>query len=71
MYNCFLFFRHEAHQRCQPPVSVGSYETDAEHFYESLDELVQETMVEVDMERCEEDKEEKEEVQEEGIPDQI
>ena len=52
-------------------MSVGSYETDAEHFYESLDELVQETMVEVDMERCEEDKEEKEEVQEEGIPDQI
>ena len=67
-YDCLLFFRHEEHQEYQPPVSVGSYETDAGHFYESLDELVQETKVDVYVERCEEEKEEE---QEEGIPDQI
>ena len=65
----YYFFRHEEHREYQPPVSVDSYETDAEHLYESFDELVQETMVDMDMESYEE--EEKEERQEERILDQI
>lgn len=61
----YYFSRHEEHQEYQPPVSVDSYKTDAEHLYESLDELVQETMVDVDMESYEEEE------KEERILDQI
>ena len=61
----YYFFRHEEHREYQPPVSVDSYETDAEHLYESFDELVQETMVDVDMESYEEEE------KEERILDQI
>ena len=39
-------------------MSVDSYKTDTEHLYESFDELVQETMVDVDMESYEEEEKE-------------